>query len=287
MPSMRNTRQLPPAWRGIRMRRVSAGADPDAPQRLITLPAAWDDVAAAGAGGTGARDGARSRWQTPPRPGSPHRGPRRGAGPGDPVGRPAASPAALPPRGAVASGLAGNCRSGAGLRAEPARRSSTRPMASTWPALPRRSKPRLSRWRWRCRARGALRSAWRTSPGCWRRWGWITARDAARDVARALAAILRGRADAASARLAPAASSSLAAPPPGVTLFWPAPPEQADLPGLAEAAQAARAAATAAGAPRHLATTAIAPARSGRGVAGRGDRRHRPGLLAAGGNPGH
>ena len=29
------------------MRRVTVGADPDAPPRLVTLPAAWDDVAAA------------------------------------------------------------------------------------------------------------------------------------------------------------------------------------------------------------------------------------------------
>jgi ribonucleoside-diphosphate reductase alpha chain len=34
-------------WQGVRMRRVMAGADPDAPQRLVTLPVAWDDAAAA------------------------------------------------------------------------------------------------------------------------------------------------------------------------------------------------------------------------------------------------
>src|SRR5690348_17756026 len=33
-------------WQGVRMRRVMAGADPDAPQRQITLPAAWSDTAA-------------------------------------------------------------------------------------------------------------------------------------------------------------------------------------------------------------------------------------------------
>src|SRR6516165_12754948 len=33
-------------WQGVRMRRVTMGADPDAPERLITLPAAWDDWAA-------------------------------------------------------------------------------------------------------------------------------------------------------------------------------------------------------------------------------------------------
>src|SRR5579875_3316099 len=35
-----------PGWQGVRMRRVLAGADPDAPQRWITLPASWEDRAA-------------------------------------------------------------------------------------------------------------------------------------------------------------------------------------------------------------------------------------------------
>lgn len=34
-------------WRGVRMRDTRAGADPDAPARPLTLPAAWDDRAAA------------------------------------------------------------------------------------------------------------------------------------------------------------------------------------------------------------------------------------------------
>lgn len=33
-------------WRGVRMRDTAAGADPDAPARALTLPAAWDDRAA-------------------------------------------------------------------------------------------------------------------------------------------------------------------------------------------------------------------------------------------------
>lgn len=35
------------AWQGIRMRTVEAAADPDAPPRRVTLPAAWEDEAAA------------------------------------------------------------------------------------------------------------------------------------------------------------------------------------------------------------------------------------------------
>ncbi|MBN9562679.1 MAG: TSCPD domain-containing protein [Alphaproteobacteria bacterium] len=36
-----------PAWRGVRMRQVLIGVDPDAPPRLITVPTGWDDAAAA------------------------------------------------------------------------------------------------------------------------------------------------------------------------------------------------------------------------------------------------
>jgi hypothetical protein len=35
------------AWQGVRMRHLAAGDDPDAPVRLLTLPAAWDDAAGA------------------------------------------------------------------------------------------------------------------------------------------------------------------------------------------------------------------------------------------------
>lgn len=73
---------------------------------------------------------------------------------------------------------------------------------------------------------------------------------AARDIARGLAAILRGRADAASA--------GQGAPTGEAALDWPEPPAQTALFGLAEAARAARLAAGQAGTPRHRITTAIA-----------------------------
>src|SRR6476659_3476127 len=39
--------KIPRPWQGVRMRRVMAGADPDAPPRLVVVPAAWGDEAAA------------------------------------------------------------------------------------------------------------------------------------------------------------------------------------------------------------------------------------------------
>ena len=44
-------------WQGVRMRRVMTGADPDATMRQVTLPAAWDDAAAAALAGLVPGDG--------------------------------------------------------------------------------------------------------------------------------------------------------------------------------------------------------------------------------------
>ncbi len=44
MPGMN---KLHPIWHGVRMRRTEAGADPDAAPRPLTLPTAWDEQAAA------------------------------------------------------------------------------------------------------------------------------------------------------------------------------------------------------------------------------------------------
>ncbi len=52
------------------MRRVMAGADHDVAERLVVLPAAWDDDAAAALDGAGARRVVRWRWPRRPRPGS-------------------------------------------------------------------------------------------------------------------------------------------------------------------------------------------------------------------------
>jgi hypothetical protein len=78
------------------------------------------------------------------------------------------------------------------------------------------------------------------------------ASEAARDIARCLAAILRGRADAASGRL-----GRLSGPMRAAAFDWPTPPAQAAIRGLPEAARAARQAASAIEGTRHRATTAI------------------------------
>jgi ribonucleoside-diphosphate reductase alpha chain len=238
------------------MRRVSAGTDPDEPPRLVTLPAAWDDSAAAGlaelAPGTGSvtlpaaaeawigRIAARSEVMglVPPLGEALHRllRSRRGApsmtvwqGVADPTpGFVLNLPAFLDVSdGFDVAGFAGAVETAACALAL---------------AVP-----------------GARRIAVGMADlaGLLATLGLDYGSDAARDVARALAAILRGRADAASAALAPAAGPAVLDAAPDRALGWPSPPLDTALPNLAEAAHAARASASSAGRPRHLATTAI------------------------------
>src|SRR3984957_107722 len=55
-------------WHGTRTRRIEIGADPDSPSRLVTLPAAWEDPAAAALatltpeGGALSLAGAAANW---------------------------------------------------------------------------------------------------------------------------------------------------------------------------------------------------------------------------------
>jgi hypothetical protein len=78
------------------------------------------------------------------------------------------------------------------------------------------------------------------------------ASEAARDIARCVAAIVRGRADAASGRL-----GRLGGPMRPAAFDWPTPPASIDVRGLAEAARAARQAAAGVEGTRHRATTSV------------------------------
>jgi ribonucleoside-diphosphate reductase alpha chain len=78
------------------------------------------------------------------------------------------------------------------------------------------------------------------------------ASESARDIARCLAAVVRGRADAASGRL-----GRLGGPMRPAAFDWPSAPPHASLRGLPEAARAARQAAAAVEGMRHRATTAV------------------------------
>ena len=240
------------------MRRTSCGVDPDEPARFITLPAAWEETAASAlaelAPGAGpvALAGAAEAWIGPIAGRADALGltvpladrlhhllrARRGApcaavwqGLGDPA-HPAPGfalnlPAFLDPSGGFdVAGFAEAVETAvlALTLAMPGARRIAVGMADLFLLL------------------AAL--------------GVGYGSDAARDIGRALAAILRGRADAASAR---APGPGVALSPPSAPLNWPAPPARTGVAGLAEAARAARDAAEAAGPPRHLATTAIAP----------------------------
>ncbi len=240
------------SWHGVRMRRISIGPDPDEAPRMVTLPAAWDDAAAAGL-------------------------------------------AALAPGvGAVSLALSAE----AWIRPIAERSAALEPALAErlhWMLQLRRGTPTESVWQGKrdhtpgfvlnlpafIDAAGlfdaaafaeAVETAVLTltlaAPGSARlavgmadlagllcALGVDYASPAARDIGRALAAILRGRADAASVRLARLTDAIRPSP-----MDWPSAPAQTAVPGLAEAARAARQQALAVEGLRHVATTAIAPA---------------------------
>lgn len=241
---------MPPQWHGVRMRRVSIGTDPDAPPRRITLPAAWEDSAAgalaalapgngpvalaqaaeawigavvARAAAAGMDDGLADRLHTLLRL-------RRGA-PDASVwqGQPAPVPGFVLNLPAFLESEGGFDLAGFADGVEAAVVTLT------------------------CLAPDAPRIAVRMADlaGLLAGLGIHYDSDPARDIARQLAALLRGGADAASGRLAGNGA-------PAVRMTWPAPPAGGVLPGLADAARAAGEAARLAPAPRHRSTTAIA-----------------------------
>lgn len=247
---MKSSRKTSPVWRGVRTRRVIAAADPDAPPRSVTLPAAWGEDAAAGLAALAAL--------------APGEGPVTLAALADCWIAPAAA-------AAVQAGL--DPRLGERLHRLLLLRQGA-PSPGVWQGqaervpgfvlnLPAFLDEALA---FDTAAFGAAveaavlalgllaPAASRLAVGMADLAGLLAAlgidyrEAAARDVARALAALLRGRAEA---------SSALLAGPGGVvdvgTRDWPAPPPETMVPGLAEAARRARTG----GRPLHAALTAI------------------------------
>jgi len=231
------------------MRRIEAAADPDSPPRQLTLPAAWDETAAAALAALSPGDRPASLplvaegWIAPIAARAAAAGLDRSIG--------AALYALLlhrqgAPEAAVwrgeATGLPGFVLNlpaffspETGFDAEAfaaAVRLAVTALTLAVPAAPR------------------LAVGFADLAGLIAALGLDYDSRAAREIAACLAALLRGTADAASA-------GCTARPVVGAAT-WPAPPSRCALPGLAEAAAAAHAAAS--GQPcRHAATTAIAP----------------------------
>lgn len=197
-------------WQGVRMREAAASPDPDAPPRLVTLPVAWDDAAAVALAaldpGTGpaSLERAADRWIGPIAAGAARQSidlslgdmlrrlllSRRGA-PTPAVWRGEAG--AVP--GFVLNAAAfladgGFDAGGFGEAAEAA----TLALTLAAPEAPR------------------LAIGFADLAGLLAGLGLDFDSDAARDVARCLAAILRGRSEAASARLVALAPAGAVAP---------------------------------------------------------------------------
>lgn len=242
------------SWHGVRLRRLSAAADPDEAARAITLPASWDDAAAAGlaalAPGVGAASlpVAADAWIRPVADKAAKAGMepsfgdrlhwllqlRRGA----PTGsvwqlRPDPNP------GFVLNLPAFIDNAGLFDCAAFAEAVETAVLTLSFAAP----------------ASARLSVSMADLSGLLCALGIDYGSDDARDIARALATILRGRADVASGRIARLTDAMRPAP-----MDWPAPPARTPVPGLAEAARAARQQALSVEGLRHIATTAIAAA---------------------------
>ena len=233
-------------WQGVRMRKLATGADPDQPARIVTIPAAWDDASAEGlaalAPGTGPAMLAQAAeaWVRPVAERAAQAGIdlpvaerlyrllllRHGA-PGASVWRGERDPCP-----AFVLNLASFHDPATGLDVPAFGEAAETAALALGLAMP--DAPRIAV----CVADLA---------------GLLAALDigddsqAARDVLACLLAVLRGRADAASALLGGIAMAGA----------WPAPPAACPVPGLADAASAARRLAPWGTPMRHAATTAI------------------------------
>ncbi len=238
-------------WHGVRMRRTEVSPDPDSAPRSVTLPASWEDSAAAAlsvlGGGKGPVDlaGAAQAWIAPiaaaattvgievPLADRLHRllllrrgAPTEALWHGDANEGPAFVlnlPAFLDSDGLL------DC-SGIAEAVETA-------VLSLSAAAPKVRDIDVGM----ADLAGLLAAV-----------GVDYASEEARDIARCLAAIVRGRADEASGRL-----GRLSGPMRPAAVDWPAPPTHATVFGLAEAARAARQAAAEVEGMRHRGTTGI------------------------------
>jgi ribonucleoside-diphosphate reductase alpha chain len=221
-------------WHGTRTRRIDIGADPDQPRRLVTLPAAWEDHAAAALAALSPGDGpvtvaaAAGVWAGQLGAGLEKRVLRllllRRAAPTEA----AWSGRAMDDPGYVLN-LPAFLTSDGQLDVE-ALAAAIETAVEALTVLAPAARDLAIGMADLSRLLAALGIKYDTG--------------AARDVARCLAAMLRGHADAASAR---------SGEPGTLRSVWPSPPARCVVPGLAEAAAMARTDAM----PRHLVTTAM------------------------------
>jgi ribonucleoside-diphosphate reductase alpha chain len=239
-------------WQGVRMRRVTVGADPDAPPRLVTLPAVWDDAAASALAALAPGEGpvmlssAADDWVRPiteralragieaPLAERLHRLLllRRGA-PSEPVWQ-----GQIGPVPGFVLNLVAFHDPAAGFDAPAFAEAVETAVTALTLASPSASRIAVSM---------------ADLAGLLALLGIDYGSDAALAVVRALAAIVRGRAEAASAALA-----RLFGPIAPCSPEWPAPAVETPVAGLAEAAQTALQAAATRDGLRHSALTAIA-----------------------------
>ncbi len=232
------------------MRQVSAGADPDAPARMITLPASWSDSAAGAlaalAPGCGPAELARAAdaWIRPLAERAREAGLERPIGPqlhrllmtrrGAPTG--AIWRREVPASPGFVLNLAAFHNESGFDAAGFAEAVQTAALALTVAA------PAAER----------LEIGFADLALLLATLGLDYDSDEARDVARCLAAVLRGHADVAAAQI-----PFLFGRKPVARLSWPPPPADCCVPALAELARAAYAASHAFDRPRHATTTAI------------------------------
>ena len=238
-------------WQGVRMRRVMAGTEPDAPQRQVTIPAAWDDRAASAlaelAPGEGqvALAAAAEAWIAP----IGERALR--AGLDMPLAERLHQMLLLRHGAPAASVWRGDSDGSPGFVLN---------LASFHDAAIGFDAPAFAE-----AVETAVTALTLFAPGATQiavgvsdlalllgLLGIEYGSEASQAIVRALSAILRGRAEAASGAMARLFGSVVPA-----IMGWPAPPSETLLPGLAEAARAARLAAAGFDGLRHSVLTAI------------------------------